>query len=158
MDVQRQEDGDFPASISDVPDGDDDDDDDDDDDEDAPADDPDDAGDDDDDADNANDGDAIDDDDDVADDDDDDMDNADCCDEIVACLHADYDESEEDPILVPRKRPREDDDSPDSVHHRPLKILDHCSTCKRVRYLLYHLLKRLFNLLPSDYVLLLFGV
>ena len=47
------------------------------------------------------------------DDDDDDMDDADSCDEIDACLHADYHKSEEDPILGPRKRPQEDDDSPD---------------------------------------------
>ena len=40
--------------------------------------------------------------DDVAADDDNDMDDGDSCDEIVACLHADYDESEEDPILGPR--------------------------------------------------------
>ena len=104
MDVQRQEDGDVPASISDVHDDDDDDADDhddsgDDDDDDAGVDDDDDA-----DADNFND--------DVATDDDNDMDDGDSCDEIVACLQADYDESEEDPILGPRKRPREDDDSP----------------------------------------------
>ena len=41
------------------------------------------------------------------------MDDVDSCDEIVACLHADHDESEEDPILGPMKRPREEDDSPD---------------------------------------------
>ena len=92
MDVQRQEDGDVPASISDGGDDDDDDDndDDDDDDDDDAFDDPDDAGDDDGDAaDNAND------DDDVADDDvADDMDDGDSGDEIVACLHADQDESD----------------------------------------------------------------
>ena len=41
------------------------------------------------------------------------MDDVHSCDELVACLHADHDESEEDPILGPRKRPREEDDSPD---------------------------------------------
>ena len=49
----------------------------------------------------------------VPDNDDDDMDDVHSCDELVACLHADHDESEEDPILGPRKRPREEDDSPD---------------------------------------------
>ena len=78
MDVQRQEDGDVPASISNVHD------------------------DDDADANNVN-----------------DMDDGDSCDEIVAHLHADYDESEEDPILGPRKRPREDDDSPDLFSKSP---------------------------------------
>lgn len=112
MDVQRQEDGNVPASISDVHD-DDDDDDDADDHDDSGDDDDDDAGDDDDDtdADNGND--------DAAADDDNDMDDGDSCDEIVACLHADYDESEEDPILGPRKRPREDDDSPDLFSKSP---------------------------------------
>ena len=57
--------------------------------------------------------------DDVANDNEDDMDDADSCDEIVACLHADYDDSEEDPILGPRKRPREDDDSPDLFSKSP---------------------------------------
>ena len=108
MDVQRQEDGDVPASISDVHD-----DDDDADDHDDYGGDDDDAGDDDDgtDADNGND--------DAAADDDNDMDDVDSCDEIVACLHADYDESEEDPILGPRKRPREDDNSPDLFSKSP---------------------------------------
>ena len=41
------------------------------------------------------------------------MDIGDSCDEIVVRLHADYNESKEDPILGPIKRPREDDDSPD---------------------------------------------
>ena len=108
MDVQRQEDGDVPASISDVHD-----DDDDADDHDDYGDDDDDAGDDDDgtDADNGNDA--------AAADDDNDMDDGDSCDEIVACLHADYDESEEDPILGPSKRPREDDNSPDLFSKSP---------------------------------------
>ena len=97
MDVQRQEDGDVPASISDVHD-----DDDDADDHDDYGGDDDDAGDDDDGADADN-----------------DMDDGDSCDEIVACLHADYDESEEDPILGPRKRPREDDNSPDLFSKSP---------------------------------------
>ena len=108
MDVQRQEDGDVPASISDIHD-----DDDDADDHDDYGGDDDDAGDDDDgaDADNGND--------DAAADDGNDMDDGDSCDEIVACLHADYDESEEDPILGPRKRPREDDNSPDLFSKSP---------------------------------------
>ena len=59
------------------------------------------------------------DDDDVADDDDDDMDGAYSCDEIVACLHADNDESEDDPILRPRKRPREENDSTDLFSKSP---------------------------------------
>ena len=104
MEVQRQEDGDVPASISDVHDHDDDDAGDDDDD--------------DDDADNAKNDDANDNDD-VANDNEDDMDDADSCDEIVACLCADYDDSEEDPILGPRKRPREADDSPDLFSKSP---------------------------------------
>ena len=45
-----------------------------------------------------------------------------------------------------------------SVNLRALKIPDHCSPCKSLRYLLYHLLKRLLNLLPSDFVLLMFKV
>ena len=109
MDVQRQEDGHVPASISDVHDDDDDADDHDDyggDDDDAGDDADDDA-----DADNAND--------DAAADDDNGMDDGDSCDEIVACLHADYDESEEDTILGPRKRPREDDNSPDLFSKSP---------------------------------------
>ena len=109
MDVQRQEDGNVPASISDVHDDDD-------------ADDHDDSGDDDDDddaGDDDDDTDADNGDDDAAADDDNDMDDGDSCDEIVACLHADYDESEEDPILGPRKRPREDDDSPDLFSKSP---------------------------------------
>ena len=112
MDVERQEDGDVPASISDVHD-DDDDHDDSGDEDDGDDDVDDDAGVDDDDADanNAND--------DVAADDDNERDDGDSCDEIDACLHADYDESEEDPILGPRKRPREDDDSPDLFGKSP---------------------------------------
>ena len=108
MDVQRQDDGDVPASISNVNDDDDD------------ADDHDDSGDDDDDDDDDDDAGVDDDDadannvnDDVASDDDNEMDDGDSCDEIVARLHADYNESKEDPILGPRKRPREADDSPD---------------------------------------------
>ena len=118
------------------------------------ADDHDDSGDDD------NDDAGVDDDDDtVAADNDNDMDDGDSCDQFVTCLHADYDESEEDPILGPRKGPPEDDDSPDFfINLRALKILDHCSPCKSLRYLLYHLLKRLLNLLPSDFVLLMFEV
>ena len=115
MDVQRQEDGDVPASISNVHDDDDDDDDDHDDsgDDDDDDDDDDDAGvdDDDTDANNVND--------DVAADDNNDMDDGDSCDEIVVRLHDDYDESEEDPILGPRKRPREDDGSPDLFSKSP---------------------------------------
>ena len=79
MDFQRQEDGDVPASISDIPD----------------------------------------DDDDAADDDDDDEDDFDSCDEIVAPLHADYDGSEEDSSLGPRKRPREEDGSLDLFSKSP---------------------------------------
>ena len=45
-----------------------------------------------------------------------------------------------------------------SVNLRALKIADHCSPFKSLRYLLYHLLKRLLNLLPSDFVLLMFEV
>ena len=112
MDVQRHEDGDVPASISDVHD-----DDDDDDDHDDSGDDDDDH--DDDDGDNDDDADADNANDDAAADDDTDMDDGDSCDEIVACLHADYDESEEDPILGPSKRPREDDDSPDLFSKSP---------------------------------------
>ena len=107
------------------------------------ADDHDDSGDDDDNAGVDDDDDAgVDDDDTVAADNDNDMDDVDSCDQFVACLHADYDESEEDPILGPRKRPREDDDSPDFfINLCALKIPDHCSPCKSLRYLLYHLLK-----------------
>ena len=82
MDFQRQEDGDVPASISDIPDDDDDDDD-------------------------------------AADDDDDDGDDVDSCDEIVARLHADYDDSEEDPSLGPRKRAREEGGSLDLFSKSP---------------------------------------
>ena len=45
-----------------------------------------------------------------------------------------------------------------SVNLRNLKIPDHCSPCESLRYLLFHLLKRLLNLLPSDFVLLMFKV
>ena len=47
------------------------------------------------------------------------MDDADSWDEIAACLQADYDESEKDLILGPRKRPQEEDDSPDSFSKSP---------------------------------------
>ena len=43
-----------------------------------------------------------------------------------------------------------------SVNLRALKIPDHFSPCKSLRYLLYHLLKRLLNLLPLEFVLLMF--
>ena len=45
-----------------------------------------------------------------------------------------------------------------SVNPHVLKIPDHCSPCKSLRYLLYQLLKRLLNLWPSDFVLLMFEV
>ena len=45
-----------------------------------------------------------------------------------------------------------------SVNLRALKIPDHCSPCKSLRFLLYHLLKRLLNILPSEFVLLMFEV
>ena len=104
MHFQRQKDSDVPASISDVPV--------DDDDDDAAAADDDDHDDDDDPDDDGDADDANEDVDDVPDNDDVDMDDVDSWDKIVACLHADHDESEEDPILGPRKRPREEDDSP----------------------------------------------
>ena len=50
----------------------------------------------------------------VVDDDNDDKDEADSCDENVAWLDA-----SDDPILGPRKRPREEDDSPDLSNKSP---------------------------------------
>ena len=134
MDVQRQEDGNVPASISDVHDDDDDDDDD--------------AGDDDDDtdADNGND--------DAAADDDNDMDEVIPVMKLLPVYML---------IMMSLKRIPSWGQGNDpekmtilltcSVNLRALKIADHCSPFKSLRYLLYHLLKRLLNLLPSEFVL-----
>ena len=90
----------------------------------------------------------------VPDNDDDDMDDVYSCDELVACLHADHDESEEDAILGPRKRPREEDDSPDLSS--ALKIPgDHCSPCKSLRHLLQNLCRCVYDLLKCPLKLLL---
>ena len=148
MDVQRHEDGDVPASISDVHDDVD------------VADDHDDSGDDDDDDDDAgDDADADNANDDAAADDDNDMDDDDSCEKLLPVYAL---------IMMSLRRIPSWGQGNDpekmmiiltfSVNLRALKIPDHCSPCKGLRYLLYHLLRRLVNLLPSDFVLLMLQV